>query len=225
MNTVGKRDMLGEQVRCVVSVAMLTEGWDANTVTHILGLRAFRSQLLCEQVVGRSLRRRSYAVNDEGRFEPEYANVYGIPFAFIPTDRPVAEVPPKSPAVEVCTVAGREHLRIAFPHLDGYRVEVPNEDLVFAPDSADVFEIRPGTVPTWVEAAGIVGESEEVRDRDPASYRISEVAFVLARRLLDSHFTDDAQGRRPWLFPRLVRICREWLDECVHVAEGASRGY
>ena len=69
MNTVGKRGMLGADVRCVVSVAMLTEGWDANTVTHILGIRAFKSQLLCEQVVGRGLRRRSYAVNDEGRFE------------------------------------------------------------------------------------------------------------------------------------------------------------
>ena len=73
MNTVGKRGRLGEQVRCVVSVSMLTEGWDANTVTHILGVRAFGSQLLCEQVVGRGLRRRSYAVNDEGMFEPEYA--------------------------------------------------------------------------------------------------------------------------------------------------------
>ncbi len=63
---------------------MLTEGWDANTVTHILGIRAFGSQLLCEQVVGRGLRRRSYALNDEGHFEPEYANVYGVPFRFIP---------------------------------------------------------------------------------------------------------------------------------------------
>ena len=90
MNTVGKKGQLGADVRCVVSVAMLTEGWDANTVTHILGIRAFRSQLLCEQVVGRGLRRRSYAVNDEGRFDAEYANVYGVPFAFIPTDKPAA---------------------------------------------------------------------------------------------------------------------------------------
>ena len=66
MNTVGKKGKLGEHVRCVVSVSMLTEGWDANTVTHILGVRAFGSQLLCEQVVGRGLRRRSYAVNDDG---------------------------------------------------------------------------------------------------------------------------------------------------------------
>src|SRR6202007_3071713 len=73
LNTVGKPGKLGEHVRCVVSVSMLTEGWDANTVTHILGVRAFRTQLLCEQVVGRALRRMSYAANDRGHFEPEYA--------------------------------------------------------------------------------------------------------------------------------------------------------
>ncbi len=96
MNTVGKRGRLGEQVRCVVSVSMLTEGWDANTVTHILGVRAFGSQLLCEQVVGRGLRRRSYAVNEQGMFEPEYANVYGIPFQFISSDKPLKDpLPPK----------------------------------------------------------------------------------------------------------------------------------
>src|SRR5206468_4912623 len=97
MNTVGKVGKLGEHVRCVVSVSMLTEGWDANTVTHILGIRRFGSQLLCEQVVGRGLRRRSYAVNDEGRYEPEYAEVYGVPFAFIPTDGPIVNPPPRRP--------------------------------------------------------------------------------------------------------------------------------
>ena len=88
----------GRDVRCIVSVAMLTEGWDANTVTHILGVRAFRSQLLCEQVVGRGLRRRSYAVNpDTECFEPEYANVYGIPFQFIPSDKPAVDPKPPNP--------------------------------------------------------------------------------------------------------------------------------
>jgi len=84
MNTVGKPGKLGEQVKCVVSVSMLTEGWDANTVTHILGVRAFGTQLLCEQVVGRGLRRTSYATNEQDRLEPEYAEVYGVPFSFIP---------------------------------------------------------------------------------------------------------------------------------------------
>jgi len=84
MNTVGKPGRLGEHIRCVVSVAMLTEGWDANTVTHILGIRGFGTQLLCEQVVGRALRRASYDATPEGMFEPEYAEIYGGPSASCP---------------------------------------------------------------------------------------------------------------------------------------------
>src|SRR5690606_29167674 len=91
MNTVGKPGKLGEHVRCVVSVSMLTEGWDANTVTHILGVRAFGTQLLCEQVVGRALRRMSYSPSPRkvatasgedtvDAFAVEYAEVYGVPF-------------------------------------------------------------------------------------------------------------------------------------------------
>ena len=91
MNTVGKPDTLGAQIRCVVSVAMLTEGWDANTVTHILGVRAFGTQLLCEQVVGRALRRQSYELNEDGLFDVEYADILGIPFDF--TAKPVISKP------------------------------------------------------------------------------------------------------------------------------------
>src|SRR5690606_37210986 len=86
MNTVGKPGQLGSGIRCVVSVSMLTEGWDANTVTHVLGIRAFGTQLLCEQVIGRALRRQSYeldySAHSEGRFAVEYADVFGIPFDF-----------------------------------------------------------------------------------------------------------------------------------------------
>lgn len=101
MNTVGKPGKLGEQVKCVVSVSMLTEGWDANTVTHILGVRAFGTQLLCEQVVGRGLRRRSYVANPEGRFEPEFAEVYGVPFSFIPCSGSTPEPKPPPPVTRV----------------------------------------------------------------------------------------------------------------------------
>ena len=80
MNTVGKEGRLGQGIRCVVSVSMLTEGWDANNVTHVLGVRAFGTQLLCEQVVGQALRRQSYDLNDDGKFNVEYADVPGIPF-------------------------------------------------------------------------------------------------------------------------------------------------
>src|SRR5690606_20094093 len=129
MNTVGKKGRLGEQVRCVVSVSMLTEGWDANTVTHILGVRAFGTQLLCEQVVGRGLRRQSYDLNEEGLFNVEYADVLGIPFDF--AAKPVVS-PPAKPRETVRVHAvkpDRDVLEIVFPRVEGYRVELPDERL------------------------------------------------------------------------------------------------
>ena len=130
MNTVGKKDRLGEQIRCVVSVSMLTEGWDANTVTHVLGVRAFGTQLLCEQVIGRALRRQSYELNEEGLFNVEYADVLGIPFDF--TAKPVV-APPQPPrqtvqrARDLARTATRCEIR--FPRVEGYRVELPEERL------------------------------------------------------------------------------------------------
>ena len=129
MNTVGKDGKLGEQIRCVVSVSMLTEGWDANTVTHILGVRAFGTQLLCEQVVGRGLRRQSYDLNEEGLFNVEYADVLGIPFDF--AAKPVVS-PPAKPRETVRVHAvrpDRDALEISFPRVEGYRVELPEERL------------------------------------------------------------------------------------------------
>ncbi|MEJ7639675.1 MAG: hypothetical protein WKF75_17305 [Singulisphaera sp.] len=99
--TVGRVGEPGEQVRCVVSVSMLTEGWDANNVTHILGLRAFRSQLLCEQVVGRGLRRMDYTPDPTtGLLTAEYADVYGIPFSIIPFKGRGRQARPRGPAEE-----------------------------------------------------------------------------------------------------------------------------
>ena len=131
MNTVGKRGRLGEHIRCVVSVAMLTEGWDANTVTHILGIRAFGTQLLCEQVVGRALRRASYDPDEAGMFEPEYAEVYGVPFSFLS----VAGKGRVRKPLHVSTVRAlpeRSDLRIEFPRVVGYRFEMPTETLISA---------------------------------------------------------------------------------------------
>jgi type III restriction enzyme len=223
MNTVGKKGKLGAEVRCVVSVSMLTEGWDANTVTHILGVRAFGSQLLCEQVVGRGLRRRNYATNEDGFFEPEYANVYGIPFQFISSDKPIVDPAPPKPSVEVRALEGREHLRIRFPKLDGYRVELPDEDIWLDLDRAPVFEIGPNTVPTWVEMGGVVG-SRELEEGDPNKYRSQQVAFALAKRVLDEQFTT-AGDNRPWVFPKLVTICKNWIKQKVEIKGGYSLGY
>ena len=115
MNTVGKYGQLGGSIRCVVSVSMLTEGWDANTVTHVLGVRAFGTQLLCEQVIGRALRRQSYDLNEDGLFNVEYADVLGIPFDF--TAKPVV-APPQPPRETIQVKAmrpERDALEIRFP--------------------------------------------------------------------------------------------------------------
>lgn len=223
MNTVGKKGKLGADVRCVVSVSMLTEGWDANTVSHILGVRAFGSQLLCEQVVGRGLRRRNYAANEDGYFEPEYANVYGIPFQFISSDKPIVDPAPPKPSIEVRALERREDLRITFPKLDGYRVELPDEEIWLDLDNAPVFEIGPNTVPTWVEMGGVVGR-RELEEGDPAAYRPQQVAFALAKRILDEQFTT-ADDKRPWLFPKLVKICQDWIEQRVALKGDYSLGY
>lgn len=223
MNTVGKRGKLGEQVRCVVSVSMLTEGWDANTVTHILGVRAFRSQLLCEQVVGRGLRRRSYVVNEQGYFEAEYANVYGIPFQFISSDKPAKDPLPPKPVQQVTAVGGREHLRITFPKLNGYRVELPDEDIFLDLESAPNFEIGPNTVPRWVELQGVLGTGEREHGED-CEYRTKQVAFALAKRILDTKF-NTVDDKRPWLFPKLAQMCQDWIERRVELAEGYTLAY
>jgi type III restriction enzyme len=227
MNTIGKKGKLGEHIRCVVSVAMLTEGWDANTVTHILGIRPFRSQLLCEQVVGRGLRRRSYAPNEEGHFEPEYAEVYGVPFAFIPSDRKVAPPPNPRLAIDVYAEPSRWELAIRFPKLDGYRVELPDEPLQADFTEESKLHLDEKTVALWVENRGIVGESEEVDLDDIRAARTQRVAFAIAKTLVqrEEFFAALSGAERPWLFPQLVEICARWLEKCVTAEKGITTGY
>ena len=159
MNTVGKAGKLGEHVKCVVSVSMLTEGWDANTVTHILGVRAFGTQLLCEQVVGRALRRMSYAANDEGRFEPEYAEVYGVPFSFIPCSGATADPKPGPMPTRVRALESRIACEITFPRLLGYRYDIAGERLTatFTPTSCLAPPISTLPLILLVALAGIAG--------------------------------------------------------------------
>jgi len=213
MNTVGKTGRLGGRIRCVVSVSMLTEGWDANTVTHVLGIRAFGSQLLCEQVVGRGLRRRSYAVNEESKLEPEYAEIYGVPFAFIPSDRSVTNPQPKPPAVYVRALDERGSLRISFPKLDGYRLEIPDSlrYAAFTDDAAQLHVTR-DMIATWTKTGGIVGGTDEQTLESVVGARGQQVAFAIAKTILEHHMIDHPDDRKPWLFPQLVQIAKEWMD-------------
>ena len=159
LNTVGKPGRLGESIRCVVSVAMLSEGWDANTVTHILGVRAFGTQLLCEQVVGRALRRQSYELNERGQLNAEYADVLGIPFDF--TSKPQIVAPPK-PQERILVRAispQRDGQQIRFPRVAGYRIEMPESCLQAKFDEYSRLELTPEIVgPTITTNEGLIGE-------------------------------------------------------------------
>lgn len=215
MNTVGKAGKLGEQVKCVVSVSMLTEGWDAQTVTHILGVRAFGTQLLCEQVVGRALRRMTYATNAEGRFDPEYAEVYGVPFSFIPTSGSNPDPRPGPMPTRVRALESRIACEITFPRLLGYRYDIAGERLTatFTPESHLALSTR--DLPTRTENAPIVGESSIHTLDDLRRRRPNEIAFLLAKLVLEKYFRDDEGNDKPWLFPQVLSITKRWLAECV----------
>jgi type III restriction enzyme len=221
MNTVGKPGRLGEGIRCVVSVSMLTEGWDTNTVTHIVGVRAFGTQLLCEQVVGRALRRQSYEADPITRLFPvEYADILGIPFAF--TAKPVAApiVAPK-PVFRVQAVKERSALEIVFPRVEGYRVELPDERLQaqFSEDSR--LTLTPENVgPCTVLLQGIVGESIEITPTVLEEIRPSTITFHIAKRLIETRFRDAGQDLPISLFGDAQRIVRRWIDEGYLVAKG-----
>ncbi len=225
MNTVGKPNQLGAQVRCVVSVSMLTEGWDANNVTHILGVRAFGTQLLCEQVIGRALRRQSYDLNDEKLFNPEYADIFGIPFDF--TAKPVV-APAQKPreTVQVRAVRPeRDHLEIRFPRVEGYRVELPTEKLTATFTKDSVLELTPEIVgPSVTRNAGIIGKSEDMNLKHLENVRLSTLMFELTKHLIFTKWRDPGEEPKLHLFGELKRITREWLETCLVCKGGTYPG-
>lgn len=230
MNTVGKQGKLGEQIRCVVSVSMLTEGWDASTVTHILGVRAFGTQLLCEQVIGRGLRRMSHATTFQevecgGKtttiecYEPEYAEVYGVPFSFIPcagaTKMPKERLTP----TRVRALEERAAHEITFPRVTGYRYVLPDESVKaeFNDDSRMVLSTE--VMPSKTQVASIIGQEEWHTLEDLLQRRVQEVDFLVASRLLGKYFKDADDSPKPWLFPRLLQITREWREGWVQLKD------
>jgi type III restriction enzyme len=221
MNTVGKEGRLGGSIRCVVSVSMLTEGWDASTVTHVLGVRAFGTQLLCEQVVGRALRRQSYELNDENLFNVEYADVLGVPFDFTAT--PVV-VQPQAPrqTVQVRAVSPeRDHLEIKFPRVSGYRVDLPQDRLTadFNPDSLLV--LTPELVgPSITRNEGIIGEGVNLNLVHTGDLRLSTLLFHITQRLLYTKWRDPGEDPKLYLFGQLKRIVKQWLDKYLECEGG-----
>ena len=214
MNTVGKRGRLGGATRCVVSVSMLTEGWDANTVTHVLGVRAFGTQLLCEQAVGRALRRQSYELSDDDLFPVEYADVLGIPFDF--TAKPVV-APPQKPtnAVQVKAITPeRDRCEIRFPRVQGYRVELPEERLQATFTADDTLVLTPELVgPSRTRVEGIIGEGVDLNLVHTGDLRRSTLLFHLTKRLLETKWCDPGEEPKLHLFGQLKRVARQWLDD------------
>lgn len=213
MNTVGKAGQLGGNIRCVVSVSMLTEGWDANTVTHVLGVRAFGTQLLCEQVIGRALRRQSYDLNEEGLFNVEYADVFGIPFDF--TAKPVI-APPQPPRETIQVKAirpDRDHLEIRFPRVEGYRVELPEERLSAQFDEDSTLVLTPDLIgPSITQNSGIIGKTEDMSLQHLDKVRQSTVLFEVTKRLIYTKWRDPGEEPKLHLFGQLKRITKQWLD-------------
>jgi type III restriction enzyme len=201
---------------------MLTEGWDANTVTHVLGVRAFGTQLLCEQVIGRALRRQSYELNEEGIFNTEYADVLGIPFDF--TAKPVV-APPQPPRETVHVKAvrpERDHLEIVFPRVKGFRVELPEERLTANFNDDSRMDLTPELVgAAETENAGIIGAPVNLNLAHTGDVRHSQVVYELTSHLLLNKWRDEDGEPQMHLFGQLKRIASDWLNSYL-VCKGGT---
>ncbi|MFH0980721.1 MAG: hypothetical protein V2A79_04190, partial [Planctomycetota bacterium] len=244
--TVGKRGEPGERVRCVVSVAMLTEGWDANNVTHVLGVRAFGSQLLCEQVVGRGLRRRDYTPDQAtGLLTEEYVDVYGIPFTVIPfKGRPVNKPEPDDkPKNHVRAMPERMHLEMRFPIVEGYAFALKQNLIKCDINVMDPLVIEPNREPTATFLLPTVGYQEGTPsqaapfgfvEQDREEYyratHLQAIEFQIAQ-LVIAHLVGERGGRsdaktRVWhlrsrhqLFPQVYRFVDEYVRRKVDFCE------
>lgn len=218
VDTVGQAGKPGEQIQKVISVGMLSEGWDAKTVTHIMGLRAFSSQLLCEQVVGRGLRRTSYDVNPEtGLFEPEYVNIFGVPFTFLPhesTDGPPP--PPTPPKTAIEPVLEKAQFAISWPN-------VVRIDHVFRPRlSVDWSQVPPltldaGKTTKIAELAPVIDGKADVTkvaaidlERLAREFRTQRIIFETARDVYDQ-MQHGWQGSKEVLLAQLVRLVEQFI--------------
>jgi len=218
VDTVGKAGQPGEQIQKVISVGMLSEGWDAKTVTHIMGLRAFTSQLLCEQVVGRGLRRTSYEVNPEtGLFEPEYVNIFGVPFTFLPHEgREDGPPPPPTPKTAVEPDPAKIEFEIRWPNivridrvfqpmltLDWSRVQKLELD---AAQTAQVAELAP-----ILEGKPDVTRINRIElERLAREFRTQRIIFETARDVFDQ-MKHTWQGSREILLAQLVQIVERFI--------------
>jgi len=226
----------GRDVRCIVSVGMLTEGWDCNTVTHIVGLRPFMSQLLCEQVVGRGLRRSSYEVGNDGKLTEEIAKVFGVPFEVIPFKESGGGVgTPRPKRHHIYAVPGKAIFEIKYPRVEGYSQAIRNRVTIDWGAAAELV-LDPMKIPPEVEMkAGLPtntgrpslmgpGRLESV-DLNPyrAGRRFQELVFQLSRDLTREYASQSScQAPVHVLFPQIVTIVQQYLNEKVKPVDPAN---
>lgn len=237
VNTVGKPGKLGGDIKCVVSVSMLTEGWDANTVTHVCGIRAFGSQLLCEQVVGRALRRQSYdliAYDKLGReidpkdiykynkenitykFPPEYARIIGVPFNTFKGGQTVVTKPQKPKAI-VRALPERQHLEIRFPVITGYRSD-NKEDIITADFSkSSKFQLDFNKIPTETILQTVVNGDQKMLKTDYMELRDSQVIYYFAHLMIREYYTSREHGQLFQKFPEIKNVVETWYNEQLEI--------
>lgn len=217
----------GRDVRCIVSVGMLTEGWDCNTVTHVIGLRPFQSQLLCEQVVGRALRRRFYSIGEDGKFEEETAKVFGVPFEVIPFKATNATPKPKPPQRRVFALTSKAQHAITVPRVVGYQMGVRNKITTAEWSTVPTITLDPQDIPpTSAMVAALMtkrpsvngpgGVSLATLQAFRAEHREQELAFQMAADLTREyakHPTCEVPVHV--LFPQVLRIVQRYLADKV----------
>ena len=238
VNTVGKPGKLGSHIRCVVSVSMLTEGWDANTVTHIMGLRAFGSQLLCEQVAGRALRRKQYILQNYHRetgefltpekarrykpeniiqkFPPEYAHIIGVPFKMFKGGTTVTP-PPVDHTIIKAIPERQEDYEITFPNLIGYREEVLEDgDMQFDFSDIENFEIDGSNFPVFTNlATAFSNEEHRIEIETVLEKRDQSIIYWITQELLKYKFADDDGNPYFQKFNQLKKIVGYWYEHKI----------
>ena len=230
--TIGKPGKPGAQIRCVVSVAMLNEGWDANNVTHILGLRAFTSQLLCEQVVGRGLRRMNYTPDPEtGLLTEEYVDVYGIPFSVIPFKgrKTKAREEIDKPKNHVRAVPEREHWEMRFPVVEGYAFALRKNEIKADIESTEPLSLQPELNPTALyvkpavgyetgtpSASGPGGVILQDREEYYQTTHLQAIRFEITHRIVLKLVGDSQTAPDPDSNPKLRLLSRHRLFPQVY---------
>lgn len=216
VDNVGKRGEAGQDLQSVISVAMLSEGWDAKNVTHIMGLRAFTSQLLCEQVIGRGLRRVTYDVDDNGLFKPEYVNVFGVPLSISDPGEGGEAPPPPKPTTQIEVLSDRKRFEIKWPNV--LRIEtVVRPELTIDWNAVEVLELDPSKTPITAELAPALGGATDLGkvtsidlEKIPDGFRLQRLVFQAARKGF-VELEESFSGTEEYLAVQLVRIIEQFF--------------